>query len=106
MPNKTKPSGPDLSRVKWKRFRGHHTGVTLPAAYTAGGFDGAGQPKERGDYYSSDETHTRTVVDSTHMQTSEQMLGLFGDHVQYVYFRHDPQMPDVHMIMVAVEIRK
>ena len=56
--------------------------------------------------YSSDETHTRNVVDSTHMQTSEQMLALFGDHVRYVYFRHDPQMPDIHMIMVAVEIKK
>ena len=56
--------------------------------------------------YSSEETHTRQRVDSTHMQTSEQMLALFGEHIRYVYFRHDPDMPDIHMIMVTVEIKK
>jgi len=56
--------------------------------------------------YSSDETHSRTKVDSTHMQSSEQMLALFGDHIGYVYFRHEPRLPSIHMIMVAVEIKK
>ncbi len=56
--------------------------------------------------YSSEETHTRARVDSTHMQNSDQMLALFGEHAGYVYFRHDPQMPDIHMIMIAVEVRK
>lgn len=56
--------------------------------------------------YSSEETHTRAKVDSTHMQTSDQMLALFGEHAGYVYFRHDPRMPDIHMIMVAVEVDK
>ena len=56
--------------------------------------------------YSSEETHTRARVDSTHMQTTDQMLALFGEHAGYVYFRHDPRMPDIHMIMVAVEITK
>lgn len=56
--------------------------------------------------YSSDQTHSRDRVDSTHMQTSEQMLSLFGNHVKHVYFRHDPDMPHTHMIMVAVEVQK
>jgi hypothetical protein len=56
--------------------------------------------------YSSEETHTRDRVDSTHMQNSEQMLALFGAGVGYVHSRHDPELPDVHMIKVAVEIKK
>lgn len=56
--------------------------------------------------YSSDQTHSRDRVDSTHMQTSEQMLSLFGNNVKHVYFRHDPEMPRTHMIMVAVEVQK
>jgi ubiquinone/menaquinone biosynthesis C-methylase UbiE len=56
--------------------------------------------------FSSEETHNRDRVDSTHMQNSDQMLALFGNHVAYVFARHDPEQPHVHMIKVAVEIRK
>jgi SAM-dependent methyltransferase len=56
--------------------------------------------------FSSEETHTRDRVDSTHMQTSDQMLALFGDHIRYVFAKHDPRQPDIHMIKVAVEIKK
>jgi hypothetical protein len=40
------------------------------------------------------------------MQTSDQMLALFGDHIRYVFAKHDPRQPDIHMIKVAVEIKK
>lgn len=56
--------------------------------------------------YSSEQTHSRDRVDSTHIQNSNQILALFGSHIKHVYFRHDPDMPRTHMIMVAVEVQK
>jgi hypothetical protein len=59
-----------------------------------------------GDY--SDESRDRPTFENetTHMQSCEQLLALFGDRVGKVYFRHDPEPPDVAMVMTVFEILK
>jgi hypothetical protein len=59
-----------------------------------------------GDY--SDDNRDRTTFnnETTHMQSCEQLLALFGDRVGKVYFRHDPEPPDVAMVMTVFEIKK
>jgi hypothetical protein len=34
------------------------------------------------------------------------VLALFGEHAGRVYFRHDPEMPSVAMVMTVLEVRK
>jgi methyltransferase family protein len=59
-----------------------------------------------GDY--SDQSRDRPTFgnETTHMQSCEQVLALFGDSVGTVWFRHDPELPDVAMVMTVFEIRK
>ena len=59
-----------------------------------------------GDY--SDDTRDRPVFnnDTTHMQSTNQVLGLFGAHVGPVYFRHEPEQPSIGMVMTVFEIKK
>lgn len=59
-----------------------------------------------GDY--SDDTRDRPTFknETTHMQNCDQVLALFGDRVGKVYFRHDPELPDVTMVMTVFEIKK
>ena len=40
------------------------------------------------------------------MQSCDQLLALFGDRAGKVYFRHDPELPAVAMVMVVFEIGK
>jgi SAM-dependent methyltransferase len=56
----------------------------------------------------SDESRDRPIFKNTttHMQTCEQLLGLFGGHVGKVYFRHDPELPTSTMVMTIFEVRK
>ena len=59
-----------------------------------------------GDY--SDDTRDRSFFrnDTTHMQSTDQILSLFDGHVGKIYFRHDPEMPEVEMVMTVFEVRK
>jgi hypothetical protein len=59
-----------------------------------------------GDY--SDESRDRSVFkgETTHVKTCDQVLALFGEHAGRVYFRHDPEMPSVAMVMTVLEVRK
>lgn len=59
-----------------------------------------------GDY--SDDRRDRSTFNSetTYMQSCQQLLALFGDRVGKVYFRHDPEPPDVAMVMTVFEIKK
>lgn len=59
-----------------------------------------------GDY--SDDSRDRPTFenDTTHMQNCDQLLALFGNHVGKVYFRHDPELPEVAMVMTVFEIKK
>lgn len=59
-----------------------------------------------GDY--SDDSRNRPTFrnDTTHMQSCNQILALFGDHVGRVWFRHDPELPNVAMVMTVFEIKK
>ena len=59
-----------------------------------------------GDY--SDDKRERPTFknETTHMQSCDQVLSLFGTHVGNVYFRHDPELPDTTMVMSVFEIRK
>ena len=40
------------------------------------------------------------------IKSTEQILGYFGKAVGSVYFRHDPEPPDINMVMTVFEIRK
>jgi hypothetical protein len=44
--------------------------------------------------------------DTTHMQNTQQSLDLFAGHVGTVYFRHEPKMPEIDMVMTVFEVRK
>ena len=59
-----------------------------------------------GDY--SDDTRDRPTFnnDTTHMQSTDQILNLFEGHVGNVYFRHDPEQPEISMAMTVFEVRK
>jgi hypothetical protein len=59
-----------------------------------------------GDY--SDDTRDRSTFknDTTHMQSTNQILGLFEGHVGNIYFRHDPEQPQISMAMTVFEVRK
>lgn len=59
-----------------------------------------------GDY--SDDSRNRVDFENTtsHMQSVKQLLGLFGDSVQNVYFRHDPSPPEIAMVMTVFDITK
>ena len=59
-----------------------------------------------GDY--SDDARDRPMFknETTHMQNCDQVLALFGDRVGKVYFRHDPELPDVTMVMTVFELKK
>jgi hypothetical protein len=59
-----------------------------------------------GDY--SDDSRERATFqnETTHMQSCNQVLALFGDAVGRVWFRHDPELPDVAMVMTVFEVRK
>jgi SAM-dependent methyltransferase len=59
-----------------------------------------------GDY--SDSTRDRPTFnnETTHMQNTGQILELFGNAVDRVYFRHEPELPDIKMVMAVFEIQK
>jgi hypothetical protein len=59
-----------------------------------------------GDY--SDETRDLPMFrnEVTFMQSCDQLLALFSGHVGRIYFRHDPEPPNVWMVMTAFEVRK
>jgi hypothetical protein len=59
-----------------------------------------------GDY--SDDTRDRPTFnnETTHMQSTAQILDLFEGHVGQVYFRHEPVRPDISMVMVVFELKK
>jgi hypothetical protein len=59
-----------------------------------------------GDY--SDDTRDRSTFDNdtTHMQSTGQILDLFSGHVGKVYFRHEPELPDYKMVMTVFELNK
>jgi hypothetical protein len=59
-----------------------------------------------GDY--SDDNRDRTTFnnETTHMQSCDQLLALFGERVGKVYFRHDPEPPDIAMVMTVFELKK
>jgi hypothetical protein len=59
-----------------------------------------------GDY--SDDNRDRTAFndETTHMQNCDQLLALFGERVGRVYFRHDPEPPDIAMVMTVFELQK
>lgn len=59
-----------------------------------------------GDYSDASRDRPTFQNETTHMQNCDQILSLFGDQVGRVYFRHDPELPDVAMVMTAFEIRK
>lgn len=43
---------------------------------------------------------------TTHMQSVDQLLNLFEGNVNYVYFRHDPNPPEIAMVMTVFDVRK
>lgn len=59
-----------------------------------------------GDY--SDDARDRSVFknDTTHMQTTAQTLNLFEGRTGTVYFRHEPEQPEISMVMTVFEVRK
>jgi SAM-dependent methyltransferase len=59
-----------------------------------------------GDY--SDDTRDRSTFknDTTHMQSTDQILELFAGHVSKIYFRHDPELPEIIMSMAVFEVIK
>ena len=59
-----------------------------------------------GDY--SDDSRNRADFNNTtsHMQSVDQLLSLFGEHVGCVYFRHEASPPDISMVMTVFEINK
>jgi SAM-dependent methyltransferase len=44
--------------------------------------------------------------EETRIANVEQILSYFGGHVDYVYFRHDPELPSRHMVMSVFRVRK
>jgi len=56
----------------------------------------------------SDGTRDRQTFsnETTHMQSCEQVLSQFSGHVKRVYFRHDPQLPEVTTVMTVFEVDK
>ena len=59
-----------------------------------------------GDYSDDKRDHPTFKNETTHMQSCDQLLALFGDRAGKVYFRHDPELPAVAMVMVVFEIEK
>ena len=59
-----------------------------------------------GDYSDNSRDRPTFKNESSHMQSCDQLLALFGDRVGNVYFRHDPEMPKVTMVMTVFEVRK
>jgi SAM-dependent methyltransferase len=59
-----------------------------------------------GDY--SDESRDRSTFknDTTHMQSTAQVLRLFEGYVGNIYFRHEPEQPEIGMVMTVFEVRK
>ena len=59
-----------------------------------------------GDY--SDDTRDRSTFknDTTHMQSTAQLLKLFEGHVGKTYFQHEPEQPEIGMVMTVFEIKK
>jgi hypothetical protein len=57
--------------------------------------------------YSDDSRHRPTFKnDTTHMQNCDRVLALFGDRIGKVWYRHDPELPDVATVMTVFEIKK
>ena len=59
-----------------------------------------------GDYSDNKRDNPVFNNENSHMQSCEQILSLFEGHVGNVYFRHEPRLPDVHMVMAVFEARK
>jgi hypothetical protein len=59
-----------------------------------------------GDYSDDTRDHPTFRNETTHMQNCNQLLALFDGRVGKVYFRHDPELPAVAMVMVVFEIEK
>jgi hypothetical protein len=59
-----------------------------------------------GDYSDSSRDRPTFKNEVTHMQSCDQLLTLFGDAVRKVYFRHDPELPDIAMVLTVFELGK
>ena len=60
-----------------------------------------------GDYSDDASVGSTFKKEATHMQSCEQLLALFPNHVGRVYFRHDPEPEhNVAMVMTVFEVRK
>jgi hypothetical protein len=58
------------------------------------------------DYGEQSSAHPKFKGETTMTQSSDQILRLFEGHLGSVFFRHEADPPDIHMIMTVFELRK